>query len=63
MYDYPGMGGEMHAWFAINGEVIINEDGRRVRRIATKKWKAVPIKRGLRSKLSHYLHIKQDNRD
>lgn len=42
--------------------VMIDEDGRHVRRIATKKWKAIPLKRGRRKKLSHYLHIKQDGR-
>ena len=42
--------------------VMIDEDGRHVRRIATEKWKAIPIKRGRRKKLSHYLHIKQDGR-
>ena len=36
--------------------VMIDEDGRHVRRITTEKWKAIPIKRGRRKKLSHYLH-------
>jgi len=48
--------------FAIDGEIIIDEDGCHVRRIHTEKWKAVPIKRGRRKKISHYLHIKHDGR-
>ena len=39
--------------------VMIDEDGRHVRKIATEKWKAISVKRGRRKKLSHYLHIKQ----
>lgn len=42
--------------------VMIDEDGRHVRRIVTKKWKAIPIKRGHRKKISHYLHVKHDGR-
>jgi len=42
--------------------VMIDEDGRHVRRIATEKWKAIPIKRGRRKKLSHYLHVKLGGR-
>ena len=39
--------------------VMIDEDGRHVRKIATKEWKAIPIRRGQRKKLSHYLHRKR----
>lgn len=42
--------------------VMIDEDGRHVRRIATGSWKAIPVKRGRRKKPSHYLHAKQDGR-
>ena len=42
--------------------VMIDEDGRHVRGIATEKWKAIPIKRGRRKKISHYLHVKHDGR-
>ena len=42
--------------------VMIDEDGRHVRRIATEKWKTIPVKRGQRKKPSHYLHVKQDGR-
>jgi len=41
--------------------VIIDEDGRHVRRIATEKWKTIPIKGGRRRK-GHYLHTKEDGR-
>ncbi len=42
--------------------VMIDEDGCHVRRIATEKWKAIPIKRGRKKKLSHYLHVRETGR-
>ena len=42
--------------------VMIDEDGRHVRRIVPEKWKTISVKRLLGKKLSHYLHIKQDGR-
>lgn len=42
--------------------LMIDEDGCHVRRIATEKWKAIPIKRGRKKKLSHYVNVKYDGR-
>jgi len=42
--------------------LMIDEDGRHVRRIPKGNWKTIPVKRGRRKKLSHYLHVKQDGR-
>jgi hypothetical protein len=37
--------------------VMIDEDGRHVRKICTQYWKSVPIKRERKNKIAHYLHI------
>ena len=42
--------------------VMIDEDGRHVRKICTEYWKSIPIKREDKQKLAHYLHVKRKGR-
>jgi len=42
--------------------LMIDEDGRHVRRIATQHWLTIHIERGHEKRPIHYLHIKNDGR-
>jgi hypothetical protein len=42
--------------------VMIDEDGRHVRRIANEHWRAIYVKLNGPKKLVHYLHLKRDGR-
>ena len=42
--------------------VMIDEDGRHVRKIASAEWTSIYVKLNGPKKLNHYLHVKQDGR-